>query len=222
MAGHNVCIHCKQPHMAGHNVCIHCKQPHMAGHNVCIHCKQPYMAGHNVCIHCKQPHMAGHIECQKHQRETLICQIQQKEKIYRLRAVQMIYNKSEALQVQTNKFATHFTCTMSEGDKRKMNPSLLEKYIKQQIDKSPIKIQTSGKNSYITQVDSEEQCRKIMNIKQINNINVEMTENQFINTSKGIVYIYDYDLTNFELLRCGLKQSKIIGNVEILYLKLYL
>ena len=67
-----------------------------------------------------------------------------------------------------------------------------------------------------------------MNIKQINNINVEMTENQFINTSKGIVYIYDYDLTNFELLQCKLKESKIIGNVEIakwitpLYLKLYL
>ena len=51
--------------------------------------------------------------------------------------------------------------------------------------------------------------------KQINNINVEMTENQFINTSKGIVYIYDYDLTNFELLQCGLKESNIIGNVEI-------
>ena len=42
-----------------------------------------------------------------------------------------------------------------------------------------------------------------------------MTENQFINASIGIVYIYDYDLTNFELLQCGLKESKIIGDVEI-------
>ena len=75
---------------------------------------------------------------------------------------------------------------MSEGDKRKMNPWLLEKCIKQQIDGSPVKIRTSGKNSYIMQVDSsEEQSRKIMNIKQINDINVEITENQFINTSKG-------------------------------------
>ena len=57
-----------------------------------------------------------------------------------------------------------------------------------------------------------------------------MKENQFINISKGIVYIYDYDLTNFELLQCGLKESEIIGNVEIAngslleirYLKLYL
>ena len=102
----------------------------------------------------------------------------------------MIDDKSDALQVQTIKFATHFTCTMSEGDKRKINLWLPEKCIKQQIDKSPVKIRTSGKNSYIIQVDSEEQSRKIMNIKQINNINVEMTENQFINISKGIVYIY--------------------------------
>ena len=54
-----------------------------------------------------------------------------------------------------------------------------------------------------------------MNIKQINDINVEITENEFINTSKGIVYIYDHDFTSFELLQCGLKESKIIGNVEI-------
>ena len=54
-----------------------------------------------------------------------------------------------------------------------------------------------------------------MNNKQINNINVEMTENQFVNTSKGIVYVYEYDLTNFELLQCGLQESKIIKNVEI-------
>ena len=108
-----------------------------------------------------------------------------KEKICRLGEVQMINDKSDALQVQTNKFAMHFTCTMIEGDKRKMNPWLLEKCIKQQIGKSPVKIRTSGKNSYIIQVDSEEQSRKIMNIKQINNINVEMTENQFIKLPKG-------------------------------------
>ena len=44
--------------------------------------------------------MAGHIEFQKNQRKTLICQTQQKEKICRLSAVQMINDKSDALQVQ--------------------------------------------------------------------------------------------------------------------------
>ena len=114
-----------------------------------------------MCVHCQQSHVAGHIECRKQQQETLICQIQQREKICRLRVVQMAEDKTEISQIQTSRFAMHFTCTKREGrGERKMTPWLLEKCIQQQIDKRPLKIQTSGKNSYLIQVDSEEQCKK--------------------------------------------------------------
>ena len=51
-----------------------------------------------------------------------------------------------------------------------------------------------------------------MNIKQINNVDVEITENQFINTSKGIVYVYDYNLVRFELFKSGFEDDKLIKN----------
>ena len=96
------------------------------------------------------------------------------EKICRLRAVQMTEDKTEISQIPTSRLATHFTYTISEEGERKMTPWLMEKCIQQQIDKRSLKIRTSGKNSYLIQVDSEEQSKKVMNIKQINNIDVEI------------------------------------------------
>ena len=83
----------------------------------------------------------------------------------------MTEDKTEISQIQTSRFATNFACTMREEGKRKMTPWLLKKCIQQQIDKSSLKIRTSGKNSYLIRVDSEEQNKKVMNIKEINNIN---------------------------------------------------
>ena len=96
-----------------------------------------------------------------------------------------------------------------------MTPWLLEKCVKQQLDKSPVCIRSGGTYSYIIQIDSEEQNRKILNITQINYITVEIVENRFINTSKGIVYMYDYNLSNFELFKIGLQEDKTIKDVEI-------
>ena len=148
-----------------------------------------------MCLHCKEQHVAGHGDCHKHQQETIICQTQQPEKVCRLRAIQLLEEQPEFMQLQT-KYATHFTCTTKEENKRKMTPWLLEKYIKQQLDKSPICIRSGGRDSYILQIDSDEQSRQILNITQINDITVEIVENRFINTSKGIVYVYDYNFSN--------------------------
>ena len=52
----------------------------------------------------------------------------------------MSEDTTEISQIQASRFATHFTCTMSEEGKRKMTPWLLVKCIKQQIDKRPIQI----------------------------------------------------------------------------------
>ena len=95
------------------------------------------------------------------------------------------YHMVCTLEVQTNKYATHFTCTVDNGNKRKMTPWMLEKCIQQQIDRRPISIRSGGRNSYIIEVDSEEQSKKVMNITQINNIKVDIAENQYINSSKG-------------------------------------
>ena len=63
-----------------------------------------------------------------------------------------------------------------------MTPCLLEKSIKQQLDKSSICIRSGGTDSYIMQID-EEQRRKIVNIAQLNDIIVDIVETTFINTS---------------------------------------
>ena len=44
---------------------------------------------------------------------------------------------------------------------------------------------------------------------------MEIVENRFINTSKGIVYVYDYNLSNFKLFKSGLQEDKTIKDVEI-------
>ena len=77
---------------------------------------------------------------------------------------------------------------MEEGNKRKMTPWMLEKCIQQQLDRRPIIIRSGGRNSDIIQVDSEEQSKKVINITEINNIKVDIAENQYINSTKGMVY----------------------------------
>ena len=44
---------------------------------------------------------------------------------------------------------------------------------------------------------------------------MEIVKNRFINTSKGIVYVYDYNLSNFELFKSGLQKDKTKKDVEI-------
>ena len=130
---------CRQCYQYGHTI-KYCKNP--------ITCRNCGEVGHGaegcnstpLCFHCKQLHVAGYYACPKQQHETLICQLQQKEKICHLRAIQLLEHNYETIQVQTNKYATHFTCTIEEGNKRKMTPWMLEKCIQQQIDMRPISI----------------------------------------------------------------------------------
>ena len=130
--------------------------------------------------------------------------MQDRERVGRKRAVQ-IYKGLDGLEETARKqHATHFKIE-SKGEKRQINPWVLQKAIDQQTGAKPKRIR-SNNNHYIIEATDEEQSTKTVTIKKINDIEVNISEYTMFNTSQGMmhIYIYEYDVCDFEEFKAQL------------------
>jgi len=169
------------------------------------------------CHHCKGEHQAGDKSCTKQQEEQEIVDIQQKHKVSRLRARQMLRKTTEITKTQeVNKCNKFFKCEMDANLKRKLTPWVIDKCITHALT-GKVKITTGAKDYLIIEVETAQQSIEIMKIKDINKIPVVMSEYQEFNTSQGIVYIYGYDLSNFEAFKKGIKEDLTVADAELAF-----
>ena len=133
---------------------------------------------------------------ERQKEEQLICNIQSKEKVTRIRAKQIIAGCQDNIE-KKNTFAKYFKIQMEEQLKRKMNPWILEKCLQNQIDGN-LKIRSGGKDNFIVEIQTMDQSKLIVNVTEINQIPVTVTDHNQFNSSKSIVYIYEYYMENFE------------------------
>ena len=101
-----------------------CKLRAEKGHNKqeCLKSGEEYK-----CVHCAGNNMTGSRACGKQIRETELSQIQMQRKVPFRRALQIKAVEQQEQRHTGESFAQMFDCKMSENDKRKFSPWMLQK-----------------------------------------------------------------------------------------------
>ena len=81
------------------------------------------------CYYRKEDHQTGGRECARQQREQILLEIQEKEKVTIRRAQQILDGESEVPARAAKRFPTYYNCVMEDESKRNFSPLLLEKCI---------------------------------------------------------------------------------------------
>lgn len=185
-------------------------------------CRKCSTIGHDIakctaeisqCYHCKERHQTGSRECVRQQKEQLLVEIQEKERVTIRRARQIIEGETEAPTKASKKFPTHFNCMMGEENKRKFTPWLLEKSISNCLGSKPRTIRTLNNTTFVVEVVSKEQGAALANLNNIHGNEVRVEVNNNLSVNKGLIHVYGYNMTNFERFKKGLIDEYGLANV---------
>lgn len=209
---------------------LQCKHCQGYGHtknrcNKSPKCRKCSEEGHSVadcesqitkCANCMNPHDAGSRECSVEQEERKVVEIQFQRKVGRRQAKQILHGPHEERNITraTTEFQTHFICRMDETDKRKLTPWLLQRCLERSLGHRPTNIRSSNKSSFLVEVDHRRSSEIMPTIKKINDIDVQISECTNFGSCKGLVYIYGYDMTDFESYRNGLIMQPPIQDAQ--------
>ena len=101
----------------------------------------------------------------------------------------------------------------NENDKRKLCPYQVEADVMRKLAGKPRSIMGSGRNGLLVEVSSEEQSRTIMDIKDILSMECNVRPQDFFNETRGVIYIYDSEITDIESFQEGLQERYPIVSV---------
>ena len=158
------------------------------------------------CPHCKSEHSGESKECGIFQKEGLLIDFQE-EKVRLMRARLILENNKEQVTQQGKTYATHFDCTMREKNKRKFAPWLLDKCTSNYLGSKPKAIRTLNKTALTIEVNCDEQSKEMGKLEKLYGIEVRITVNNKLSANKGLIYIYGYNMTDFEKFKKGLMEE---------------
>ena len=113
----------------------------------------------------------------------------------------------------SKRFPTHFDCTLTEVDKRKFTPWLLEKCLTNCLGTKPVSIRSTSKHTFTIEVNSKQQASCINSLRDINGIPVKISVNSKLNVNKGLIYIYNYSMCDFQSFKEGLMKQHGLQDV---------
>ena len=169
------------------------------------------------CYHCQGEHPAGSRDCPHWKREQEVINLSEEHKVTYQRARQMMENNIVGSAMTKTKipFPTYFDLKFdSPQQKRKISPFLLEKCIQAKIGNKPRTIRTKDSTTFVIQVSKKEESIALSKIDEINGVRCSVTLNDSADIAKGLIYIYDYDMTDFDSFKAGLMQQRGLVNVE--------
>ena len=70
-----------------------------------------------------------------------------------------------------------------------------------------------SRNSFIIEISTEQQSNKMKSIPRINDSPVTISD-YFQNISMGLIYVYEYDLSEFEEFKTGLMADYNLKDVQ--------
>ena len=123
-------------------------------------------------------------------------------------------NNNEHIEPPRNKFNSHFDLTMQECEKKQFTPWLLEKCLGHELGQNPKAIRSKNKITLTIVITTESQSNKIVKLKSLNNINIEVNINNNCKINKGLIYIYGFDLSDYENFRQSLIRETGLVEVE--------
>lgn len=132
-------------------------------------CQQCTQEGHeksncpnNVeCLYCEEKHETGSRDCSRQVKEQSILDIQDKLKIGKMRARQILeedthHSYTNYNPVTQNSYATHFVLKLDNEDKRSINPFLVQRSLTLQLGSKPESIRGRG-NEFTIKVTNKNQ-----------------------------------------------------------------
>ena len=137
----------------------------------------------------------------------------EREKVTIMRARLILEKNCDFTKRITQQFPTHFDLKMNEQNKRIFIPWLLEKCIERHIGSKPKSIRTSNKTIFVVEVNSKEQSTVVQEITNINGISAEISVNNFAHLNRGLIYIYGYNMNNFESFKASLMEQHDVQDV---------
>ena len=212
---------CKRCWKYGHTVkrCrpdqeIMCQKCGTAGHD-----KDSCTSQVSKCMHCQDEHLAGDRTCRRYLHEQEILNVAQHEKVSIQRAKQILSTNSNNSRSTTSRpnsevFPAVFNCKLDPANKRKITPFLLEKCIEQIIGSKPRTIRTRDESTFVVRVSNKRESYAMSKLTKIMNYDVETSVNSSSDVEKGLIYIYGYDLSNFESFKKSLVSELNLVNVE--------
>ena len=131
-----------------------------------------------ACYHCKSDHAAGRRVCKRQEKEEVLVNIQESEKVHIMRARQIMQRDNEYVEVPRKVYSTHFDCEISEDDKRKFTPWLLEKCICNVINSKPKSIRSRSKTVFTIEITTAQESKIIERLTNINGIQLKTSINK--------------------------------------------
>ena len=145
----------------------------------------------------------------------------QSEKVSYQRARQIVNPTPIIRQTipKSTPFATLFDVELPHGAKRQLqNPWFIEKALKEHTGKTPRKCRGSphDDDTFIIEVGSLEESRKMSTLEKIGNyeVTVQVNQNQNLNLKNGLIYIQGYDMMDFDEYKKDLMKDFNLSNVE--------
>ena len=86
--------------------------------------------------------------------------------------------------------------------------------IEKHIESKPRRIRTTNKTTLIIEVNSKEQSNAIQTIAKLNGIETDIKVKSFAHLNKGLIYVYGYNMRNFEVFRERLIEQHGLQDVK--------
>lgn len=166
------------------------------------------------CFHCQGNHRAGDRECPHHIRETALLRTQEDKKVSLQRARQMLSGSAPEF-IPSHPPSNHFDITFTEKDKRTFSPWAIESCLNQAIKGKPKTIRSKNKTTFTIEISTSKQREQIQKTVNIGGFPVTIRETTHSTSPRGIIYIYEYAVTDFQSFRQGLMERLPISDASL-------
>lgn len=186
------------------------------------HKQDQCQAEYATCLYCPDRHKTGDKECPKQKKEQEIINTQDKFKVGRRAAVQILsgdhlYNQNQQNETEQPKhFSLMFTEDRTQSDtpaKRSVNPYQLVKSLTTLTGTKPTTVRSQGQE-YVITAESQAMGKKLLSIKSILGMDCEVRKHSSFNTSTGLIYTYDIPAESVRIFTIAVKADYDLEEIK--------
>jgi len=128
------------------------------------------------------------------------------------------YTPLDMSQYRVQNFTKYYVVNIEGEQKRKVNPFKAYKEIEKVIGAKPADMTSLGRNALLITVGNQQQGEMILRMDKIDDKKCNVTPHKTFNTSRGLLYISEFDISAQELAE-GLRDQAVIDVTEAHWIK---
>jgi len=111
-------------------------------------------------------------------------------------------------------FIRFFVVSLPQAKKQSLCPFDLEQNLIDVLGGRPMTLSSSGADSLLVQVANKSQSDKIQNLSSLCEVQCVVKKHEFFNTARGLIYLYNTELTDINSFKSGLIDRYHLQSVE--------